>query len=276
MAREGIPRVGIVIPAHNAEAFLAETLDSVLAQSFGDWSAVVADDASTDGTRALIEAYAARDGRISLLALDANEGVVAVRNRLVEATAPTELVALLDHDDLWREDYLARSVELHDAAVAEGRRPGIVASNAHFLEPTGVSQDTVAERFGWVEPVTYRDMLHANYVFARVVFARAAFDDTEGFSAACAGADDYDLWLQMMEAGWEVVSTREPLTLYRWNQGGLSRKRSVMFASHVEAYRRVLERGAVDASEQRLVRRRMRHYRLLYTRQRLWEAVTRS
>lgn len=248
----------------------------MLAQTFGDWCAVVADDASTDGTRALIEAYAARDPRISLMALDANEGVVAVRNRLVEATAPTKLVALLDHDDLWREDYLSRSVELHDSAVAEGRRPGIVASNAHFLEPAGVSSDTVADRFGWVEPVTYRDMLHSNYVFARVVFTRAAFDDTQGFSAACPGADDYDLWLQMMEAGWEVVSTREPLSQYRWHPGGLSRRRSAMFASHVEAYRRVLDRGAVDESERRLVRRRMRHYRLLYARQRVFEAVTRS
>lgn len=266
----------MVIPAYNAEAFLAQTLESVLAQTYGGWRAVVGDDGSTDGTRAIASEFAARDARIELVAFDANRGVVQARNELIAATRPTELIALLDHDDCWREQYLARSLELYDAARSDGRRPGIVASNAHFFDEQGVSSDTVADRFGWVDPVTYRHMLHKNYVFARVVFSRAAFDATEGFCQECVGADDYDLWLQMMEAGYEVVSTRESLSLYRWHPGGLSRKRSAMFASHLNTYRRVLERGAAAESERALIRRRMLHYRARYAGARGLELVTRS
>jgi len=271
MASEGNPRVAVIIPAYEGERFLAQTLETVLAQGYRDWRAWVADDRSTDGTLELARSFAARDDRISVIALEANRGVVAVRNLLMEASSPSELVALLDHDDLWRADYLERSVALYDEALARGEKPGIVASDARILEGERLAPDTISQRFDFGDPADYAQMLERNSVFARALFSRAAFDVTGGFSTECAGADDYDLWLQIVERGYGVVSTPETLSTYRW--GGLSRQRVGMTAANLAVYRRALARGGQATAHRALIRRRMLQERARYARARLVVAV---
>lgn len=265
--------MAVVIPAYNAERFLAETLDSVLAQGYADWHAWIGDDASTDGTLELARSYAARDQRLTVLALDPNGGVVATRNRLMQACEGTELVALLDHDDLWRADYLERSVALFDEAAARGKAPGVVASDARILEGDRIAPDTVAQRFDFGDPSDYRQMLERNSVFARALISRAAFDATDGFAPECTGADDYDLWLQIVDAGYGLVSTSEPLSTYRW--GGLSRDRSAMARANLAVFRRALARGGNAAGHKRLIRLRLLHERARYARARATEAARR-
>jgi glycosyltransferase involved in cell wall biosynthesis len=271
MAASGKPRVAVVIPAYNAERFLAETLESVLGQSYADWHAWVGDDASTDRTLEVARSFADRDDRVTVLALEPNRGVVATRNRLMDACAGIELVALLDHDDLWRADYLERSVALFDEAVGRGERPGVVASDALILEGGRIAPDTVAQRFDFGDPSDYRQMLQRNSVFARALFSRAAFDATGGFAPECTGADDYDLWLQIMDAGYAVVSTGETLSTYRW--GGLSRDRAAMALVNQAVFRRALARGRNAVEHRGLIRRRLLYERAQYARARLTEAA---
>src|SRR6266511_4686800 len=139
------PRITVIVPARNAEPYLGQTLESVLGQTYGDWEAVVADDASTDGTRAVAESFAARHpDRIKVVALKRNYGPALARNAAVRASSGGELLALLDADDWWREDYLERQVGLYDAATAAGRRVGIVACNALIAGPDGLTGETFA------------------------------------------------------------------------------------------------------------------------------------
>lgn len=245
----------------------------MLAQTFGDWTAVVADDASTDSTLDLARSFAERDARITTLALENNVGVVAARNAGVAACGQTELIALLDHDDYWLPEYLERSIGLWDEGVAAGRRMGIAASNAFFHDADGPSEETVADRFGWVEHIDYDSMLRKNYVFARAVFARSAFEEVGGFARETAGADDYDLWLRIIEAGYEVAATRQPLSYYRAHAGGMSRRRVLMTEAHLRTYRRAIARGALTPAQRRTVAARMRHYRALKARARSSEAL---
>ncbi|HLM13475.1 MAG TPA: glycosyltransferase family 2 protein, partial [Reyranella sp.] len=80
--------LSVVIPAHNAADTLGATLDSLLAQTRGDWQAIIVDDGSTDATRRIVETYVARDRRFSLLTNDgAPEGVSAARNRGIAAAS---------------------------------------------------------------------------------------------------------------------------------------------------------------------------------------------
>ena len=100
-------QIGIVIPAYNAEAFLAETLDSVLYQTFGDWICLVVDDESTDGTRMLAERYAGEDHRIRVLTVP-HGGQAAARNdgeTLLPPNVP--FIIFLDADDVWEANALA-------------------------------------------------------------------------------------------------------------------------------------------------------------------------
>jgi glycosyltransferase involved in cell wall biosynthesis len=260
------PRVTVVVPVYNGEAHLRQALNSIVAQTFDDWEAVIVDDASGDGSGDLAAAFAhEHPTRIRLVSLTQNVGVAGARSAAVRASRGGDLVALLDQDDYWQKDYLAATVSLYDRATARGARPGIVACNAHIETADGLD-GTFAERFWWLDQIDYDAMIERNYVLARALFSRAAFDEVGGFSGACLAADDYDLWLRMMEAGYEVVTTREPLVVYRIHPLAQSRNELLMHEGALAAYSRALERGHLSPHQQRRVRSRMRHFRALRER----------
>lgn len=89
--------ISVIIPAYNAQAYLRECLESVLAQSFTDWEALVVNDGSTDGTLGIAESLAAEDGRIKLFSKP-NGGPSEARNYGLDR-ATGEWVTFLDSDD---------------------------------------------------------------------------------------------------------------------------------------------------------------------------------
>ena len=106
------PRVAVIVPAYNFERFIAEALDSVIAQTYRQWECVVVDDGSTDGTAAVAERYAAADPRIRCLR-QPNRGVSSARNlALRSSTAP--YVQFLDADDRLVDWKLAEHVRFLD------------------------------------------------------------------------------------------------------------------------------------------------------------------
>src|SRR4051812_27238172 len=108
------PRVSVIVPAHDAEATLGETLASLRAQTLADLEAIVVDAAPADGPRALAEAAAAEDARLRLLALPANLGTAGARNAgLREARG--RWVLFLDADDWLDPDHLAALVAAAEA-----------------------------------------------------------------------------------------------------------------------------------------------------------------
>jgi glycosyltransferase involved in cell wall biosynthesis len=113
MSASGEPRVSVVIPVHNGEAYLAEAIDSVLAQSYRAFEIVIVDDGSTDTSARVIERFGA-----SVRAFhQQNSGTGAARNRGVRA-ARGELLAFLDQDDLWDSAKLESQVGVLDAQPA--------------------------------------------------------------------------------------------------------------------------------------------------------------
>jgi teichuronic acid biosynthesis glycosyltransferase TuaG len=268
------PRVSVVIPAHDAERYLRQALDSVLAQTFADWEAIVADDASSDGTRALAREYAERHpDRVRVVGLERNVGPALARNAAVRASSGGELIALLDADDRWREDYLERMVGLYDAATAAGRRVGIVACNPLMDDGDGVTGETFAERFWWSDEIGYDRMIERNYVFVSALFPRAAFEQVGGFSGECWGSEDYDLWLRLLEEGYEAVATRDTVAVYRCHSTSLSANDLTMADAAIAAYTRALRRGRVEPRRVRAIRRQLRHYRALRERALVRRAV---
>jgi glycosyltransferase involved in cell wall biosynthesis len=112
------PRVTVVTPVYNRAAYVAASLDSILAQSFADFELLVVDDGSTDNSRAIIEAR--DDPRIRLVVNERNRGIAATRNRAV-GLARGAYLAFLDSDDIACPDRLARQVDFLD------RHPDIAA-----------------------------------------------------------------------------------------------------------------------------------------------------
>jgi glycosyltransferase involved in cell wall biosynthesis len=108
------PRVSVIMAVFNEERFLAEAVDSVLAQTFADFELIVSDDGSTDATVALADSFAQRDGRVRVLRAEQNQGKPFALNRAL-AVRRGELIAWLDGDDTMLPDKLALQVAALDA-----------------------------------------------------------------------------------------------------------------------------------------------------------------
>ena len=98
--------ISVIIPAYNAQAYLRECLESVLAQSFSDWEAIIVDDGSTDSTREIGLCFTARDSRFRLVSTP-NGGLSSARNAGI-AEARGQWLTYLDSDDTLYPDALAR------------------------------------------------------------------------------------------------------------------------------------------------------------------------
>jgi glycosyltransferase involved in cell wall biosynthesis len=116
------PRVSVIMPFLNLERFIGESVNSVLAQTYGRWELLLVDDGSTDGSGEIARGYAARHpDRIRYLGHSSgqNRGASAARN-LGLAHARGEFIALLDGDDIWLRHKLEQQVALLDATPTAG------------------------------------------------------------------------------------------------------------------------------------------------------------
>jgi len=108
-----MPKVTVLIAVYNAEAFLPECLDSLLAQTLPDFQAVCVDDASTDASLSVLRDYAARDPRFEVVPLTENQGQAHARNVGLQQ-ARGEVVCMLDADDWLSADALERLYQAFD------------------------------------------------------------------------------------------------------------------------------------------------------------------
>lgn len=92
--------ISIITPAFNAEKYIEDTIESVLAQTYQNWEMLIVDDCSVDNTVQMVEKYCAMDLRIKLIRHSKNQGVAATRNTAL-AQAKGAYIAFLDSDDMW-------------------------------------------------------------------------------------------------------------------------------------------------------------------------------
>ncbi len=129
MNKRTTPLVSVIVPAYNAARFLPESIPSVLAQTWTDFELIVVNDGSTDDTVACVEAFT--DPRIRLVS-QANRGLAGARNGGIRA-ARGSFIALLDADDLWHPEKLAR----HVAHLQSRPGVGVSYSASAFMDDAG-------------------------------------------------------------------------------------------------------------------------------------------
>ena len=194
--RERTPKVSVQVPVYNAERYLESAMESILTQTFDDFELVVIDDGSTDGSRAILERLADRDGRIRLTSRE-NRGVTATRNELLEL-ARGEYIAIMDSDDLSLPDRFAEQVRFldeHPDHVAVGTRSA-------FIDPDG---DVIRN---WLELESHEQIDAAHMagdggalIHPSTMIRRQAVVDLGGYRHAFEPAEDYDLFLRLGEVG---------------------------------------------------------------------------
>lgn len=221
--------VAIIIPAYNAGQWLGETLDRIQAQTFRDWVAIVADDASTDDTPRIVQIYAARDTRFRLLRLPSNSGGnPAVPRNAALAQAQGEWVAFCDADDLWHP----RKLELQLEVAATTGADLVCSAIRDFHPPAPPPPDTALP----AEPTARQAALRADAIGlwrllgkniipnSSVLCRRGLLQRLGGYDPdpAMLTVEDYDLWLRVLESGGRAVKMRLPLVHYRCLPGSVS------------------------------------------------------
>ena len=202
------PTVSVLLAVHNGGDFLAEALDTLLAQTLRDVEVVAVDDASTDGTADLLDRYAARDARVVVVRNERNLGLPASLNRgLAVCRAP--LVARADADDAYLPDRLARQVSFLDAHPAVG----VVGCAFHGVGPDG--RHLYTKRFVTDDATIRARMLFtSSFLHPGVVFRADVVRAVGGYDEAYWTAQDADLWVRLRDRT-RFANLATPLVRYR-------------------------------------------------------------
>jgi teichuronic acid biosynthesis glycosyltransferase TuaG len=102
--------VSIITPTYNSEKFIAETIESVIKQSYTNWEMLITDDCSNDNTIDIVKFYQSKDSRIKIFQLKNNSGAAIARNNSIN-NSKGRYVAFLDSDDIWLENKLTFQIE---------------------------------------------------------------------------------------------------------------------------------------------------------------------
>ena len=200
--------ISIIIPAYDAEKYLANTIQSVINQTFTDWELIIINDGSTDGTLELINNFQDKDSRIKVFSYE-NAGVAHSRNRGI-AEAKGEYIAFLDADDLWTPDKLEMQLKVlqknSDASVAYSW-VDYIDEAGKFLYPG--SHITV-------NGDAYSKLLINNFLEngSNPLVRRDALAKIGNFDVNLPPAEDWDLYLRLA-LEYQFVVIPKPQILYR-------------------------------------------------------------
>lgn len=206
--------VSIIIPAYNAAVTIAETLDSVIAQTHMAWEALVVDDGSQDETAAIVADYAARDGRIRLIRAP-HSGGGAARNQGIAAARYAWLL-FLDADDWILPHHLA----LLTAVLADDPTLDAVHGGWQRVSPDGqMGRANFAPDEADMFPLFARQcafMIHVCLVRRSLVTA------VGGFDTGLSNCQDWDLWQRVARTGARFRAVPQVVALYRSRPGSIS------------------------------------------------------
>lgn len=224
--------VSIVMPAFNNEAFIGDSLRSVMAQTYRNWELLVVDDASTDRTAEIVESF--RDPRIRLFRNGRNVGAALSRNRALRE-ARGKWVAFLDSDDLWHPEKLARQI-----AFMESGHYGFSCTD-YRAKADGVWENRV-----WTgrDVVDKRAMYKYNWIFTgTVMFDRERVGLLQ--IPDMRKRNDYVLWLKAIEKC-PCHRLRECLAFYVKHGGSITGvNKWTLLKWHYILFRKGLGKGPV-------------------------------
>jgi glycosyltransferase involved in cell wall biosynthesis len=225
MSASPLPTVSVVIPLYQTERYIAETLQSVLAQTFKDFEVIVVDDGSTDRGPGI--ARAVTDPRVRVIT-QINRGLAGARNTGIR-NARGRYIALLDADDLWEADKLAR----HVAAMEADPAIGISFSSSRLIDEDGrdigMIQSPATMNFDLGTILCRNPVGNGSApVLRRETFDAIAYDDaaaarTFWFDESFRQSEDVECWTRIaVTTKWTFHYIDAPLTKYRVNSTGLS------------------------------------------------------
>ena len=226
------PAISVILPVYNAEAYVREAVESILAQTFTDFELIIINDGSTDGSGAILRELATHDARIILIE-QPNVGAASARNKGLEM-ARAELIALMDADDVSMPERFA----LQHARMVKEPELAVLGSFMRNMDKEGSIIKLDRYPLTPKEIVLHLENLEKGPVAnATVMMRKEAILKAGGYRRAFASyAEDYDLLLRMSDLGYAIANLPQPL--YNRRQHG---------ANVSSVYREAQERNTILA-----------------------------
>lgn len=188
--RNNQPLVSIITPLYNAEKYIAETIESVLNQTYKNWEMIIVDDCSQDESISIVNEYVRKDRRIKLLKNIKNRGVSATRNKAIRNVSPqSKYIAFLDSDDLWKSNKLEKQIYF-----MEKNNYSFTFSDYEIIDKTGQSSKEIYYKDNFVN---YSKALKGNPFACLTVVLETRLSINVEFSNE--KHEDYIYWLDILE-----------------------------------------------------------------------------
>jgi glycosyltransferase involved in cell wall biosynthesis len=215
------PTYSVLVPAYRTEAFIAELVESVIAQTRTDWELIVVDDASDDGVSERVRPYLG-DPRIRLIRNERNRGVSSSRN-VAARTARGRFLSFIDSDDVLRSDFL----EQISAVIEPLQNPGIVGCISGLIDEAGehvaAAGKVLPEPFTSSDPEdTLLDLLRGPHDLNGMTIPRSVFEQIGEFDENIWMGEDLEIWVRIAVTGRAVRVIREPIHFYRLHQSSVT------------------------------------------------------
>lgn len=231
--------VSIVTPCYNAQRYIAQTLDSVIAQTYPHWELIVVDDGSRDDSARIVRDYMEKEPRIRLLQQE-NAGSAAARNTGIRA-AQGRYLALLDADDLWEPEFLSRQLAFmasHNAlCVCCAYR--CIDETGKDIHPPVIPKATI----------TTRDMLVRNHIGCLT-----GLYDTESHGKKYLDEslksirDDYAFWLSIVALTGVAYGNPQCLAAYRVFESSTTGNKKKLIGKQYRFYREYLKLNVIKSA----------------------------
>ena len=204
--------VSIITPCHNASKFVAETIESVLSQTYSEWEMLIVDDCSTDNSVEIVQSFSEQDSRIKLLKLEKNSGAAVARNCGIKE-ARGRYIAFIDSDDIWLDNKLQQEMDF------------MKDKNCAFVYTATQMIDADGEKKGKFTPVP--EKTDYNHLLKRTVIATSTVlldRKVTGnfFMPLRRSGQDYATWLMLLRNIDFAYGINQPLCLYRISPKSLS------------------------------------------------------
>ena len=231
--------VSIITPCYNSADYIADTIKSVIAQTYQDWEMIIVDDCSTDNSLDIIEDYAKYDSRIKVLRTEKSSGSPVAPRNLAIQKASGRYIAFLDSDDIWLPTKIESQLDVfkrHDDAA-------VVFSYYEKVNEAGERSGRIIRS---ADKVTYRQLLKGN-----VIGCLTGIYDTDKVGKIVLehqGHEDYIMWLSILRKGFSARNTNDVQALYRVRSNSVSANKLKALTWQWHIYRDSEKLGVVSSA----------------------------
>ena len=216
-------KLAVILPAYNAENFIAECLASLLNQTFSDFCILAVNDASTDNTGKILETYAAKDARLRVYHFSENQGEPAVMQFAMDMLnyMNVEYVARMDADDICVPHRFEKQVQYLD----EHPEIDILGSNALLFNNGQTDKATKVSTLPLLDKdiKAHFSLARDNIINPSSMWRHSSIKALGINYAQTATAPDFHMWVQCALHKKTFANLPEPLLLYRIHQGQASK-----------------------------------------------------